>query len=120
MKGGQTIQTFTLKDGRKILEVEDPTGSITVLVQRAMKGIDELVLDEVVGVVGRPGRDIIFAENIFSPDIPSINNWPENAKSKAVFVADIHAGSKKFNENIWIDFVNWVNRRKDIKYIFIC
>ncbi|MBR9681928.1 MAG: hypothetical protein GOV00_03985 [Candidatus Altiarchaeota archaeon] len=109
----------TLKDGRKIIEVEDPTGSITVLVQKVMRGIDELVPDEVIGVTGRPGRDIIFAESIIFPDVPSSNDWPENAKSKAVFIADIHAGSKKFNEDTWTDFTKWVNQNNDVKYIFI-
>ena len=109
----------TLKDGRKILEVEDPTGSIKVLVKNNMRGVEELVPDEVIGIRGAPGRDIIFANTLVFPDISSSNSWPTTGSSKVIFLADIHAGSKKFNEETWEKFTRWVNQNQDVKHVFI-
>ncbi|HDR53838.1 MAG TPA: hypothetical protein ENN60_04205, partial [archaeon] len=114
----QTISPF--KDGRKMLELEDPTGSINVLIPHAIPGADELVEDEVIGIVGGPGRDIIFANELIFPEVPTNNEWPSpQTNSKVAFIADIHAGSKKFNSETWDNFVLWVNGRPDIKYVLI-
>ena len=50
------------KDGKAVLE--DPTGSISVV------GLDKILMDDVVGVIGERRGNDFFAEKMIFPDIP--------------------------------------------------
>ena len=117
-----------------MLELEDPTGSIKVFVNKNKQGMfdqaSDIVLDEVIGVVGVNGDKIVFANNLLWPDIP-LNKELKKAKDEAyaVFLSDLHLGSDKFLEDEFNQFLSWINCEmgsdqhkeiaKKVKYIFI-
>jgi len=122
------------KNNNIILTVEDPTGFIKVVVNKNKPEMFELVnnsvLDEVIGVVGVNNGNVIFANEIIVPDIP-INQELKKSPDEtyAVFISDLHFGSKLFLKEEFDKFINWINgavgnsEQKDIaskiKYLFI-
>lgn len=108
--------------GHAMLEVEDTTGSVNVLVNKSspnFKKAEEIIDDELVGVVGSTGRNIIFADDIIFPEVPN-TPWPAG-RGAAVFISDIHAGSKNFLEGEFSEFVSWMgtDAAKKVKYLFV-
>ena len=61
------------KNNNIILTIEDNTGTISVLINNNKPELFEkcknIVLDEVIGVKGSNGEKIIFADEIFFPDV---------------------------------------------------
>src|SRR3989338_10706308 len=91
----------TTKNNNLILTVEDPTSSIKVLVNKNKPDLfeqaKEIVLDEVIGVVGVNGENIVFANNILWPDIPTNRELKKSSdEAYAIFLSDLHVGSKNF------------------------
>ncbi len=96
-------KSFT-KNKHIILLMEDLTGQHKVLISKNNKEIydiaKDIVLDEVMGVSGVCGKDIIFANNLVFPDIPLTLELKKAPKEKyAVFISDVHIGSKEFLES---------------------
>jgi DNA polymerase II small subunit len=117
-----------------MLKVEDPTGEIAVLISvnntELHKFAKELVLDEIIGITGSYGKDIIFANSIILPDIPLTHELKKHPEEiYAAFIGDPHLGSNVFLEDDFMKMVNWINGEigsekqkqiaKKIKYIFI-
>jgi DNA polymerase II small subunit len=131
---GMIVDKQMTKNNNLILNLEDPTGSIKVLVNKnkpeLFKLANDVVLDETIGVVGVNGDKIVFANNIIWPEIPGHR---ELKKSKdevyAIFLSDLHIGSNNFLSDDFRKFIRWINqdlgneRQKEIakrvKYIFI-
>jgi DNA polymerase II small subunit len=117
--------------GYRFLDVEDPTGELTVLVSDkndATKSLYERILvDEVIGMEGVLAGELFIADEMTQPDIP-INHARRFADEEvyAAFISDIHVGSYLFLEKEFQSFVDWLNGRGNkrdvaerIKYIFI-
>jgi DNA polymerase II small subunit len=104
------------KNGHTMLEIEDPTGIIKVLIsaknEECLELAQELVLDEVIGIVGvQGGPEIIFANNIIFPDIP-IQEYKKAQDDVCVaFVSDLHVGSNLFAKDEFERFIDWLNLR---------
>jgi DNA polymerase II small subunit len=100
------------KNNNIVLEVEDPTGIIKVIATQKNPDLIEIcrdiVLDEVIGITGFNTADnVIFAKNIFLPDVPSnteLKKSPDEAY--AIFISDLHVGSKNFLEKDFKRFLN--------------
>src|SRR3989344_4456917 len=122
------------KNGNIILTVEDLTGKIKVVFSKNKKETfqkaKELVLDEVVGITGILGDKIIFGEEIVWPDIPLNNQLKKSELEEyAIFLSDIHVGSKLFLKDEFNKFLRWINAEagnpaqkeiaKKVKYIII-
>ncbi|MBI5253346.1 MAG: DNA-directed DNA polymerase II small subunit [Euryarchaeota archaeon] len=113
---GMVSEIRKSQKGHVILEVEDPTGAIPVLILNSNRELleisREIVKDEVVGIEGNLGKssDIVIASEIFFPDVP--NNREQN-KSEApmvlAIISDTHVGSTKFLENEFLKFLKWLN-----------
>ncbi|MCH8945370.1 MAG: metallophosphoesterase [Nanoarchaeota archaeon] len=118
------------KNKNIILEVEDLTGKINVLINQNKKEVYEkaldLSLDSVVGFKASGNREILFANDLFLPEL----NLPERKKSpfdeSVVFISDIHIGSKLFFEKNFLKFIDYLNGKlpntpeaKKIKYLFV-
>lgn len=105
----------TTTNGHKILELEDPTGSFSVLVRMADKDMFEqasqLVLDEVVGVTGALTNDgnLMIVKKIIMPDLPAMSQKQRITSGKAVFISDVHIGSSTFLEDAWHRFIDFLN-----------
>jgi DNA polymerase II small subunit len=122
------------KNGNCILTVEDKTGSIKVFINKnkpdLFKMAKDVVSDEVVGVVGVNGDNIIFSNNLLSPDIPLTKELKKTKEEVyALFLSDLHVGSKNFLDEDFGKFLKWINGNlgnetqrqiaSKVKYIFI-
>src|SRR3989338_7294283 len=122
------------KNGNLLLLLEDPTGQRRVLVNKNKPALfneaRDIVLDEVIGVVGVNVDTLIFANSILWPDIPTNKDLKKSEQEKyALFLSDLHVGSSKFLPDDFEKFLKWINGEmgneqqrhiaKDVKYIFI-
>ena len=122
------------KNGNCILTVEDRTGYIKVLVNKnkptLFNFVKDVVLDEVIGIVGVNGNNILFANNLLHADIPMTKEMKKSEDEVyALFLSDIHFGSKNFLKEDFNKFLRWINcdlgseTQKQIaskvKYVFI-
>ena len=82
------------KNKHYIITLEDVTGKIKVLVnaknEDMMNLMKEIVLDEVIGISGVMGSNIIFARDLLLPDIPLQEYKKCKDDITAVFVSDMH------------------------------
>lgn len=121
------------KNGTIIITLEDQTDEIGVIITKSKSDLYELckevVLDEVIGVVGTSGNKIIFASSIIFPDIPNQEIKKSPKEEYAIFISDLHFGSRFFLYEEFKKFVRWVNGEfgsdeqreiaKKLKYVFI-
>ncbi len=102
------------RNGNFILTLEDQTASINVIVNKSKPELFEMtkdiVFDEVIGVTGVNGDNIIFANNIIFPDIPLTKELKKSPdESYIIFLSDLHVGSEYFLEEKFIKFTNWLS-----------
>lgn len=121
------------KSGNTILTLEDPSGTISVLVSKSKPELaefaKEIVLDEVIGVIGQNSKNMMFANNILLPDLPEKDAKKSPEDVYAVFLSDLHVGSNNFLPKEFQHFLSWINgetgspEQREIaaktKYLFI-
>ncbi|MBR9676940.1 hypothetical protein GOV04_02270 [Candidatus Woesearchaeota archaeon] len=95
------------------LVIEDPTGEIGVIVNKNKPDIFDMVNncveDEVIGISGTSGEKIIFANNVFLPDIPIHKELKKSpVEEYALFLSDLHVGSGLFLEEDFLKFIKWL------------
>lgn len=113
------------KAGDRIIEVEDGSDMVSVLVPSSAGGGSNIVPDEVIGVIGKPWKsDLIIAERIVRPDFPdkrSFNGCDDPIS--VAFVGDVHVGSNAFMQDKWDKFMKWLNNGDElsssIKYMVV-
>ena len=131
---GIIVNKRLTKNGNLNITIEDPTGLTNILVRKDNLDLyaiaRNLVLDEVIGVNGSYGNNILFVNNILFPDIPLNRELKKAQEEKyAVFISDLHIGSKMFLHEDFQKFIKWVNGEygtseqkriaKKIGYLFI-
>jgi len=131
---GMVYDIQMTKNGNLMVTVEDLTGCIKLLVTKNKPDLyDEsknIVLDEVIGVSGMNGENILFVDSIIRPDVPlnkELKKSPDEAY--ALFLSDLHVGSTNFLEENFQKFLRWINGEfgskeqreiaANVKYIFI-
>ncbi len=121
------------KNKNIILELEDMTGKVNVLIghdkENLLKKAKEVVLDDVIGVRCSGGRELIYANEIIFPESTILEKKKTEQEVYAVFISDIHLGSKLFLEEKFMRFIQWIRgeetdetmreKIKKIKYLFI-
>lgn len=122
------------KNQNIVLVLEDPTGSVRVMINKTKPELydaaRDVVLDEVIGVTGTNADKIVFANQITWPDIPKERELKKAAYEEyAVFLSDLHVGSRFFLGEEFDNFLSWINGErgtqqqrdmtKKIKYLFI-
>jgi DNA polymerase II small subunit len=132
---GMVYAVSESKNGHMIIQMEDRTGIIKALVMKSKDKLHtiakNIVLDEVIAVTGTAGKEIVFVEEIYFPDIPFdkvIKTCPK--EGYAVFISDIEFGSKVFLQKEWDSFMDFLIGKKipenyaevvpKIKYLIIC
>lgn len=118
-------------NGNFMIDLEDPTGSISLLVSKGSPCfglIGELVLDEVIGVNVRKNGRWCFVEGIIFPEIPVRDVKKCSDDSCAVFISDSHVGSNNFLPEMFQNFFDWLNQKRGspeervlagkVKYLF--
>jgi len=118
------------KNKNMLLEVEDLTGKIRVLINQDHKELyekaEEICLDSVLGFSGVGNKEIIFASDVAFPDSFLQERKNSSVEEYALFLGDIHYGSKLFLEDNFLKFIDYLNGKfpntpevSKIKYLFL-
>jgi DNA polymerase II small subunit len=122
------------KNKNFILEVEDLTGKIEVLVshdkEELMKKAAEIMGDDVIGIRCSGSGEFVYANDILFADAFLGEKRKSEEEAYALFISDIHTGSKLFLAEKFEKFIKWINcdgvedenlkeKIRKIKYLFI-
>ncbi|HLC54991.1 MAG TPA: metallophosphoesterase [Candidatus Nanoarchaeia archaeon] len=119
---GIVFEKRTTKNGHIELQIEDITGRVKVMITKdrkeAYQRAKDVSLDEVIGIRGAYGKNVVFANRLLYPDVPADNPLKKGMEEVyALFISDVHVGSKKFLEKEFLQFIGWLNGKvKDAKY----
>ncbi|MEK6906868.1 MAG: metallophosphoesterase [Nanoarchaeota archaeon] len=127
---GIVFDKKTTKNKNIILDVEDVTGKVRVLVsnsrQETYQKAEEVALDSVIGIIGVGNGEVIFANDIIFPDSSLLERKNSPIDESVCFTGDLHFGSKKFLEDDFLSFIDYLNKKTPhtpevdkIKYLFI-
>jgi len=118
------------KNKNIVFEIEDLTGKIKVLISKNKKELiekaEDICLDAVLGFKCSGNSEILFVNDIIFPEvkIPVRKNSP--IEEYALFIGDVHYGSKLFLEKGFLKFIDYLNGKMPntpevdkIKYLFI-
>jgi DNA polymerase II small subunit len=109
---GMIVNARTTKHGHKLIELDDETGSITVLINNSSPLIKMcFIKDEVICVIGKRGKsDLVYAEDVIKPDVPISRRQARSEEPiGCMFLSDIHIGSTTFLHDSWKRFTEWLN-----------
>ena len=104
------------KNGHYLIEVEDDTGSMPILVSKdndeLIRAARNLMRDEVIGVIaqkraGQSENQLAICQNLIDPDVPRKDR--KDVDFGTVFTSDIHIGSSTFLEDAFVRFTKWLN-----------
>ncbi len=104
------------KNGHYLIEVEDDTGSMPILVSKdndeLIRAARNLMRDEVIGVIaqkraGQSENQLAICQNLVDPDVPRKDR--KEVDFGTVFTSDIHIGSSTFLEDAFVRFTKWLN-----------
>ncbi len=99
-------------DGKKNVELEDSTGSVTAIFESAET--EELELDDVIAVQGIAAGKVIFGQKILYPDMPL--RQPTKGSGKACFISCLHLDeAPKQDFERFLKWFEW----QDIRYLFV-
>lgn len=121
---GMVMDVRSTAKGHRIADIEDATGSVNILFNKDRDDFGEaerLVPDEVIGVRGTlsPEGTLVFAEQIFRPDIPfTYAPYTSDRKGAAALISDIHVGSDTFLGDAWNRFAEWLGE-SEISYLLV-
>ncbi len=127
---GMVIDKRVTKNKNLLFEIEDFTGKIKVVVNSNKKEIyekaEEVTLDSVIGIKGSGNREIIFVNDIVFPDSSLSERKKSDKEEYALFIGDLHFGSKRFLKKSFLKFIDYLNGKvpdtpevENIKYLFI-
>jgi DNA polymerase II small subunit len=121
------------KNKNIILEIEDLTGRISALITPKKEEIfnkaKEIILDDVIGFKCSGGGEIVYINDLFFADSFMLQKNKTEEEVYALFVSDMHVGSKLFLEKNFEKFLDWINgevedekmreKIEKIRYLFI-
>ena len=123
---GMVADVRTTKNGHRILELEDESETIPVLVPSDSElAAESVVMDEVLGVVGTSNdRGLLIAHSLVRPDIPTVRPFRGTKEHvRAAFMSDIHVGSRTFLEDKWSKVSAWLGGddevARSIRYLVV-
>ncbi|HML05171.1 MAG TPA: DNA-directed DNA polymerase II small subunit [Methanobacterium sp.] len=108
---GMVNEVSNTKNNHKIIELEDETGNINVLIHnenhQLFERSEKIVKDEVIGIIGSKKGSLVIASELVNPGVPRIDEKPMDFS--AVFISDVHIGSSTFLGDAFNRFINWIN-----------
>lgn len=127
---GMVTNKSQTKNGNIMLEIEDLTGRMKVLISNQkedlLKEAEEITLDSVIGFKGMGNGDILFLSDIVFPETRLTDRKKGPNDEYVLFLGDVHYGSHNFMSESFEKFLDYVNGRipntpevEKIKYIFI-
>lgn len=126
---GMVSEKRVTKNGNLLLNVEDLTGKVRVLINQNKPELfseaEDITLDSILGFSGFGDREIFFVNNLVFPDSMILERKKSPVEEYALFVGDLHYGSKLFLEDNFKKFIKYLNRKgqgarevEKIKYLF--
>ena len=122
----------TTKNKNLLLELEDLTGRINVIINankpELFKKGEDIALDSVIGIKGTGSREIIFVNEVYFPEANLTERKRSSFEEYALFTGDLHVGIDKFLENNFMKFIHYLNGKLSgskseeidkIKYLFL-
>lgn len=117
------------KNKNIIFEIEDLTGKTRLLVsqnkQELYEKAEEISLDSVLGFRCSGNREILFVNDIIFPEAMISVRKNSPVEEYALFLGDMHFGSKKFLKENFLKFIDYLNGKvpdtpevEKIKYLF--
>ena len=94
------------------LNLEDPSGSFEGIIfdDDLQKSADTLLIDQLVMVrIGGGKNSGFIIKDLIFPDIPEQAVNKSETEAYAVFLSDLHIGSKYFMDEEFSDFVEWLS-----------
>jgi len=118
------------KNQNVILQIEDLTGKINVLINKDKKELaeklEDVALDCVLGFKCSGNREILFANDIVFPEVILSERKRSPVEEYALFIGDLHFGSKRFLKDGFLKFIDYLNGKFSedkeylkIKYLFL-
>lgn len=127
---GMVYSKQITKNKNIILEVEDLTGKTKVLISASNKELyskaEEILMDVVLGFSGSGSREMVFAKSIIFPEAMIHERKKSPVEEYALFIGDLHFGSKKFLKEGFLKFIDYLSGKvpntpevEKIKYLFL-
>ncbi len=130
---GMVYNKKLTKNKNYLLEIEDLTGRINVLINKDKEELHnickEILPDDIIGIKGSGDKEFLFANAIYYPDSYLEEKHKIEEDESIAFISDVHVGSKMFLKNNLLKFIDWINgdlgseeEKKEalkIKYLFI-
>ena len=108
------------------LQLEDPSGSVEGIVfdSELQKAAGTLLSDQFVMARVSLGKNSGYViKDIILPDVPDQATNKSESEAYAVFLSDLHIGSKYFMEDEFGEFVDWISSpdpiAKKIRFVLI-
>ncbi len=101
------------KNGNVIITLEDHTGQMRVMFSKSneenLRLAKDIMLDEVIGVTGQSGDNIVFGSDILIPEIPLTHELKKGPEDwSMVVLSDIHIGSDCFLKDEFERCIKWM------------
>jgi len=128
---GMVYDKRVTKNKNILLEIEDLTGKMRVLINKDKEDLyekaQEVLVDNVIGFKGSGNGEILFANELFFPDAALPVRKRSNVEEHALFIGDLHFGSKLFLKESFLKFIDYLNGKvpgtedevSKIKYLFL-
>lgn len=127
---GIVYEKSITKNRNILLGVEDLTGKMKVLInsnnQKLYEKAEEISLDSVLGFSGVGNKEILFANELVFPDTVLQERKKSPIEEYALFMGDLHFGSRLFLEKSLLKFIDYLNGKvpntpeaEKIKYLFL-
>jgi len=131
---GMVLEKYQTKNGNIRLIVDDLTENISVLINKNNPDLfkigEDIMIDEVIGITGVTGNNILFANSVIHPDIPLTHELKKHPEEiYAAVIGDLHFGSRAFLQDEFTKMLSWIRGEigteehkriaKKIKYIFM-
>jgi len=132
---GMVTNKTSTKNGNLALNLDDPTGQITAIITQKDQGIMQkasfILQDQVICVEGTQiSSEMLIVKDMFLPDIPTTRKKNYSKEDvNAILISDIHFGSKQFLENVFRNFLKWlqgnegtdnhITLARNVKYMII-
>ncbi len=110
---GMVSSIKTTKNEHRIIEFEDESGSMAVLVPKSDQALIresfDVIPDEVLAIDGRLSKDLFIAKTLIKPDVAL--NTPRRANEDVcvAMMSDTHLGSNLFMRKQFNKFLEWLN-----------
>ena len=94
------------------LLLEDPSGSLEgIIFDNELRKTADLLLNDqfIMARVGIGKNSGLIIKDLISPDVPDKASNRSESETFAVFLSDLHIGSKYFMEDEFSDFVSWLS-----------